>query len=46
MFFFIIMGAHIFGYFFIPTNTTNNIANRIGGLDTSRWMILVVIILG
>lgn len=43
---FIIMGAHIFGYFFTLTRVTNDITVWVGGLETSRWMILAVILLG
>jgi len=41
---FIILGAHIFGYFFTLTQTTTAIANWIGGLDVSSYMILLVIL--
>ena len=43
---FIIMGAHIFGYFFTLTRVTNDITTWVGGLETSRWVILAVILLG
>ena len=43
---FIILGAHIFGYFFTLTRMTNDITLWVGGLETSRWAILAVILLG
>lgn len=43
---FIIMGAHIFGYFFTLTRVTNDITSWVAALETSRWMILAVILLG
>lgn len=43
---FIIMGAHIFGYFFTLTRVTNDITAWVGALETSRWVILAVILLG
>ena len=43
---FIILGAHIFGYFFTLTRVTNDITTWVGALETSRWMILAVILLG
>lgn len=46
MILFIILGAHIFGYFFTLTRVTNDITTWVGGLEASRWMILAVILLG
>jgi C4-dicarboxylate transporter, DctM subunit len=43
---FIIMGAHIFGYFFTLTRVTNDITIWVGALHASRWVILGVILLG
>ena len=43
---FIILGAHIFGYFFTLTRVTNDITTWVGGLDASHGMILAVILLG
>ncbi|PCH46614.1 MAG: C4-dicarboxylate ABC transporter permease [Hyphomicrobiales bacterium] len=43
---FIIMGAHIFGYFFTLTRVTNDITVWVGALDTSRWIVLAVILVG
>ncbi|MFY0634022.1 MAG: TRAP transporter large permease subunit [Vannielia sp.] len=43
---FIIMGAHIFGYFFTLTRVTNDITTWVGALEMSRWGILVVILIG
>ena len=42
----IILAAQIFGYFFALTRTTQDIVAAIGGLETSRWMILALILLG
>ncbi|MDK3020204.1 TRAP transporter large permease [Pseudodonghicola flavimaris] len=46
MILFIILGAHVFGYFFTLTRVTNDLANWVGMLETSRWVILFVILLG
>ncbi len=46
MILFIILGAHIFGYFFTLTRVTNDMTAWVEGLEMSRWMILVVILLG
>lgn len=43
---FIILGAHIFGYFFTLTRVTNDITMWVGALETSRWVVLSVILLG
>jgi tripartite ATP-independent transporter DctM subunit len=43
---FIILGAHIFGYFFTLTRVTNDITTWVGGLATAQWVILAVILLG
>jgi C4-dicarboxylate transporter, DctM subunit len=43
---FIIMGAHIFGYFFTLTRVTNDITVWVGALETSRYVVLAVILLG
>lgn len=42
----IILAAQIFGYFFALTRTTQDIVTAIGGLDTSRWIILALILMG
>ncbi len=42
----IILAAQIFGYFFALTRTTQEIVTTIGGLDTSRWVILGLILVG
>lgn len=41
----IIMGAQIFGYFFAMTHVTQDIVGWVGGLDTSRWVIVICILL-
>lgn len=46
MILFIVMGAHIFGYFFTLTRVTNDMATWVGALETSRWTILAVILVG
>lgn len=43
---FIILAAHIFGYFFTLTRVTNDLVDYVGALDTSRWAILALIVLG
>lgn len=43
---FIIMGAHVFGYFFTLTRVTNDLATWVGALEASRWLILAVVLLG
>lgn len=42
----IILAAQIFGYFFALTRTTQDIVTAIGGLETSRWVILGLILFG
>lgn len=46
MILFIILGAHVFGYFFTLTRVTNDLASWVGALETSRWVILAVILMG
>jgi TRAP-type C4-dicarboxylate transport system permease large subunit len=46
MILFIILGAHIFGYFFTLTRVTNDLKAWVGDLETSRWVIIAVILLG
>ncbi len=43
---FIIMGAHIFGYFFTLSRVTVEITSMVGGMEVSRWVIIAVILLG
>lgn len=43
---FIILGAHIFGYFFTLTRVTHDITTWVGGLDVSHAVILTVILIG
>lgn len=40
----IIMGAQIFGYFFAMTHVTQDIVQWVGGLHTSRWVIVICIL--
>jgi tripartite ATP-independent transporter DctM subunit len=42
----IILGAHIFGYFFTLTQTTQDLVRFVGDLNTSRWVIIALILLG
>ncbi|MCM5571413.1 TRAP transporter large permease subunit [Burkholderiaceae bacterium FT117] len=46
MILFIVLGAHIFGYFFTLTRTTNDLVALIGTLEVSRWAILAIIMVG
>jgi tripartite ATP-independent transporter DctM subunit len=43
---FIVLGAHVFGYFFTLTRVTNDIVDWVGALEVSRWVILAMIIAG
>ncbi|MDB5512634.1 MAG: transporter large permease [Enterovirga sp.] len=42
----ILLGAHIFGYFFTLTQVTQNLVNWVGALEVSRWIIIAVILFG
>jgi tripartite ATP-independent transporter DctM subunit len=42
----IILGAHIFGYFFTLTQTTQDLVRFVGDLNTSRWVIIALILFG
>jgi tripartite ATP-independent transporter DctM subunit len=42
----IILGAHIFGYFFTLTQTTQELVKWIGALDVSRWFVMAMILFG
>lgn len=42
----IILGAQIFGYFFTLTQTTQDLVRFVGDLNTSRWVIIVLILFG
>lgn len=42
----IILGALIFGYFFTLTQTTQDLVRFVGGLNTSRWIIIALILFG
>lgn len=46
MILFIILGAHVFGYFFTLTRVTNDITQWVGALEMSRWAILCFILIG
>jgi tripartite ATP-independent transporter DctM subunit len=40
----ILMGASIFGYFFTLSHVTQDLVAFVGGLDVSRWVIIVLIL--
>ncbi|MBN9002454.1 MAG: TRAP transporter large permease subunit [Rhizobiales bacterium] len=42
----IILGAHIFGYFFTLTQTTQDLVRFVGDLNTSRCVIIALILFG
>lgn len=42
----ILLGASIFGYFFALTQVSQDLVAWVGSLDTSRWLILVLLLLG
>ena len=42
----ILLGAHIFGYFFTLTQVTQNLVGWVGALEVSRWVIIAVILFG
>lgn len=44
MILFIILGAYIFGYFFALTKLTDDLANWVGALEMSRWIIILIIL--
>lgn len=46
MILFIILGAHVFGYFFTLTRVTNDLANWVGGLPLPPLAIMAIILLG
>jgi tripartite ATP-independent transporter DctM subunit len=42
----ILLGASIFGYFFTLTQVTQDLVGWVGTLSTSRWIIMIIILLG
>ncbi|WP_353151186.1 TRAP transporter large permease [Pollutimonas bauzanensis] len=42
----IILGAHIFGYFFTLTQSTQDIVRWVGEMDVSRWVVMAMILFG
>jgi tripartite ATP-independent transporter DctM subunit len=42
----ILLGAHIFGYFFTLTQTTQSLVAWVGALEVSRWVIITLILAG
>ena len=41
----ILLGASIFGYFFALTQVSQELVAWVGGLDVSRWVILIILLL-
>jgi tripartite ATP-independent transporter DctM subunit len=46
MIFMIMLGAALFGYFFTMTQVTQEIVSWVGSLPVSRWVIIVVLLMG
>ncbi|MGE0314445.1 MAG: TRAP transporter large permease [Lautropia sp.] len=46
MIFMIIVGAHVFGYFFTLTRTTQDIVSAVGAWQVSPWLVLTAILFG
>ncbi len=44
MIFMILLGAHIFGYFFTLTGVTQQLVQAVGALQVSPWMVMTVIL--
>lgn len=42
----IILGAHIFGYFFTLTQSTQDLIRWVSDLDISRWLVMAMILFG
>jgi tripartite ATP-independent transporter DctM subunit len=42
----ILLGASIFGYFFALTQVSQDLVQWVGGLEVSRWLVLVMLLLG
>lgn len=42
----ILVGAHVFGYFFTLTQVTQNLVSFVGGLEVPRWVIMTLILFG
>ena len=42
----ILLGAHIFGYYFTLDQVPQNLVAWVGGLDVSRWVIIVLLLCG
>lgn len=42
----ILVGAHIFGYFFTLTEVTQGLIGWVGSLETSRWIIIALLLSG
>lgn len=46
MILFIILGAHVFGYFFTLSRVTNDLTAWVGALELTRWAIIALILVG
>jgi C4-dicarboxylate transporter DctM subunit len=44
MIFMILLGAHIFGYYFTLTGTTQQLVGWVGGLQVPAWLVLAIIL--
>jgi tripartite ATP-independent transporter DctM subunit len=42
----ILLGAHLFSYFFTLTHVTQNLTEWVGALPTSRWIIIIILLAG
>ncbi|QTQ34376.1 C4-dicarboxylate TRAP transporter large permease protein [Aromatoleum petrolei] len=42
----ILLGASIFGYFFALTQVSQDLVQWVGGLDVSRWVVLLLLLCG
>jgi tripartite ATP-independent transporter DctM subunit len=42
----ILLGAHIFGYYFTLNQVPQNLVSWVGGLDVSRWVIIGLLLCG
>jgi len=45
MILFVILGAHIFGYFFALTRVTNDLISWVGSMDVAPMMVMIVLLI-
>ena len=45
MILFVILGAHIFGYFFALSRVTNDLIGWVGGMDVAPIMVMIVLLI-